>query len=135
MDKNTVLFRIYKEENDSEWKEYIFNINEKIIDIKKRILRESFNNEYNQLEMVNITDRVYKDYGKLFFDIGLLPSSIHNYKLAEFTNEGRVFSFLTKGVNEVIKKEDIKKEVKLVKKDNNKKLFDDQFPPLPSKKK
>ena len=148
MNKNTVTFKIYiKNENNEniENKEYIFNLNECIIDIKKKILKDTFNNIFNHLDMVNITERVYKDYGKLFFDKGLLPSTINNYKLSEFTNEGRVFSFLVIGLN-IEKKEEIKiknnnfnvkkyiKEDKNIIKNNEFKLFDNDFPPLECKK-
>lgn len=143
--ENTVIFKIYilNENNESiEDKEYIFNLNEKIIDIKNKILKDTFKNKYNNLEMTNITEKVYKDYGKLFFEKGLLPSTINNYKLSEFTNENRVFSFLVKGVNIQIEK-NIKKESdfikKIIKEDRKKSndfmIYDDDFPPLPSTKK
>jgi hypothetical protein len=143
--ENTVIFKIYilNENNEStEDREYIFKLTDRIIDIKNKILKDSFKNEYNNLEMTNITEKVYKDYGKLFFDKGLLPSTINNYKLLEFTNEGRTFSFVVKGTNIKIEKI-IKKECdfikKIIKEDRGKSndfmIYDDDFPPLPSTKK
>jgi hypothetical protein len=145
MEKNMVTFKIYLinensekiEDNDS-----IFNINEKIIDIKNKILKSTFNNKFNSLDLENITEKVYKDYGKLFFDKGLLPSTIDNYKLSEFTTDNRIFSFIVNGKNiekakSQNKKENdnfLKKIIKDERKDkNNDKGFiyyDDEFPPL-----
>jgi len=143
--QNTVKFKTYilNDNNENiEDREYIFKLTDKIIDIKNKILKDGFNNEYNNLEMTNITEKVYKDYGKLFFDKGLLPSTINNYKLLEFTNEGRIFSFVVKGTNikieKIIKKESdfLKKIIKEDrKKSNDFMIYDDDFPPLPSTKK
>lgn len=95
---NTVNFKIFLKDNETqdlvEKELYTFNLNEKIIDIKNKILKETFNNEFNYIDFENITERVYKDYGKLFFDKGLLPVTIDNYKLSEFTNENRTFLFI-----------------------------------------
>jgi len=102
MEKNTVTFKIYlinENGKTSENKDYIFNINEKIIDIKNKILKDTFNNKFNSLDLENITEKVYKDYGKLFFDKGLIPSTIDNYKLSEFTIDNRIFSFIVNGKN------------------------------------
>ena len=104
MDKNNVLFKIYNinnktnNENNNKTKillkDYNFDLKIKIIDIKNIILKELFNNEYNSLDLENINDRVYKDFGKLFFDKGLLPITIDNYKLGDFTNGDRIFEFI-----------------------------------------
>jgi len=145
MEKNMVTFKIYLINENSEKIEdndYIFNINEKIIDIKNKILKSTFNNKFNSLDLENITEKVYKDYGKLFFDKGLLPSTIDNYKLSEFTTDNRIFSFIVNGKNiekakSQNKKENdnfLKKIIKDERKDkNNDKGFiyyDDEFPPL-----
>jgi hypothetical protein len=154
MDKNTVIINTYiiGENNENiKDKEYIFKLSDKIIDVKNKILKDTFKNNYNQLNMVNITEKIYKDYGKLFFDKGLLPSTINNYKLSEFTNEGRTFSFIVIGLtvekdpNIVLStclntntKKDTKKSGDFLKKiiKNNRKnndefvLYDDEFPPL-----
>ena len=68
MNKN-VTIKTYIINNNNEQiedNEYIFNLNDKIIDIKNRILKDSFNNKFNTLDMENITEKVYKDFGKLF---------------------------------------------------------------------
>jgi hypothetical protein len=144
MNKN-VTIKTYIINNNNEQiedNEYIFNLNDKIIDIKNKILNNTFKNKYNHLEIINITEKVYKDYGKLFFDKGLLPSSIDNYTLSQFTNEDRIFSFLIKGKNveKIIHKHNdkdsfIKKIIKEDRKNSEFKLYDDDFPPLPSIKK
>ena len=144
MSKNVIIKTYIVNDNNEqvEDKEYIFNLNEIIIDIKNKILKDTFKNKYNNLEITNITEKVYKDYGKLFFDKGLLPSTINNYKLSEFTNEDRVFSFLVKGTNIQLEKSTkkdsdfIKKMIKEDRRKNNEfMIYDDDFPPLPSTKK
>jgi hypothetical protein len=143
--ENSVKFNIYVHEGEciNKNREYFFDLNEKIIDIKNKILKETFNDKFNHLDMENITDKIYKDYGKLFFDKGLIPSTIDNYKLSQFTNANRDFSFIVIGSNikkdvEVKKKKEdnslLKRIIMEDRKKNNKNnefiMFDDDFPPL-----
>lgn len=69
------------------------DLNVKIIDFKNQLLSKYFP-ENNYLEINNITERVYKDYGMLFFDKGILPETNDNYLLSKFTIPNRTFSFL-----------------------------------------
>ena len=142
---NTIIFKIYKINENKETiydKDYSFNVDERLADIKKRILKESFNDEFNKLDLENISDRIYKDFGKLSFEKGLLPCTIDNYKLIQFTNENRTFSFIAKPSNVDIKV-DVNKKInvqsgflkKIVKsgiKKNNENMFsyNEDFPPL-----
>ena len=145
MNNDNVIFKIYihnKDGEKTENKEYIFNLNEKIIDIKNKILKELFENKFNTLDMENITEKVYKDFGKLFFDKGILPITIDKYKLSDFTIGNRIFSFLVIPKNVEIKatikynddkdlgflKKMIKEDMK--KTSNNKFVYDIDFPPL-----
>ena len=96
MNKNMITIKIFSKENDNqlrELNEYSFNLSNKIIDVKTHILKDLYGNKYNNLDFENITERVYKDFGKLFFEKGLLPNTIDNYKLEQFTSENRTFSF------------------------------------------
>jgi len=104
----SVIIKIFKKNETSiiEDTEYEFSLNEKIIDIKNKILKESFNESHNYLNMENITDKVFKDYGKLFFDKGPIPEIIDNYKLDQMTNGNRVFSFLCTPINKEMKKKE-----------------------------
>ena len=111
----TSTFKIYINENNNEtpifFKDYTFKLNLKIIDAKTEILNEiNKQTQYNYLNLNNITSRVYKDYGKQFFDLGLLPNTIDNYTLEQFTNTGRTFSFIATPINielkEIQKKND-----------------------------
>ena len=145
MSNDNVIFKIYIRNENNEInsdKEYIFNLNDKIIDIKNRILKESFDNKFNALDMENITEKVYKDFGKLFFDKGLLPVTVDKYKLGEFTIGNRAFSFLVIPKNVEMKaniKSNDSKELgflkKMIKEDmkksnNNQFIYDIDFPPL-----
>jgi hypothetical protein len=115
---NSIVLKIFKDKSNlDDFRVYICSMTEKIIDIKNKILKDIFNSngiirsfdkfsgsasdqallcpaEYNYLDFENISEKVYKDYGKLFFDKGLLPRTIDNYSLQDFTVEGRDFSFL-----------------------------------------
>jgi hypothetical protein len=71
-------------------------LNIKMLDLKNILLQKYFP-ENNYLEINNITDRVYKDYGLLFFDKGKLPDTNDNYFLSKFTIPDRTFSFLING--------------------------------------
>jgi len=141
MDSETVIFKIFiKNENEEliEDKEYIFNINDKIIDVKNTIVKEKYGDKYNYINLTNITERVYKDYGKLFFEKGLLSSNFDNYKLSQFTNSNRTFSFYIEPLHIEMKKEIINNNSNnnSIKNDsikNNKNDFFinmDDFPPL-----
>jgi hypothetical protein len=149
MDKNNnITFKIYNINNENNknnkikilLKEYNFDLKVKIIDIKNIILKELFNNEYNSLDFENINERVYKDFGKLFFDKGLLPSTIDNYKLGDFTNGDRIFEFIAYPKNiDVIKKNIVKEDCnsgvlkKIIMEERGTKefvIYDDEFPPL-----
>lgn len=129
-----VIFKIYI--NNEIEKEYLFDISNKIIDIRNKILGDIFNNSHNYLEMENITEKIYKDYGKLFFDIGKLPRSIDNYILSQFTNDNRTFSFRVTPINLNIMKPKkdgsfLKKIIKENKEKNGEFIFDDDdFPSL-----
>jgi hypothetical protein len=148
----SATFKIYVNENNNEtpifFKDYIFNLNIKIIDTKTEILNELNNHKeskYNYLNLDNITFRVYKDYGKQFFDLGLLPNTIDNYKLEQFTDSGRTFSFIAIPANIEIKqfqkkndsnnsflKNMIKESREKEKINNNNEFtfYEDEFPPL-----
>jgi hypothetical protein len=74
-------------------KKYELNKNDKIIDLKNKILNDLFQNQYTNIDLYNVNERVYKDFGKLFFDKGLLPSTINKYPIESFTSENRTFIF------------------------------------------
>ena len=144
MNKNMITIKIFSKENDNqlcELNEYSFNLSNKIIDVKTHILKDLYENKYNSLDFENITERVYKDFGKLFFEKGLLPNTIDNYKLEQFTSENRTFSFLALPSNIEIKKNKVKDHndgnflKKIIKEERAKNstefiLYDDDFPPL-----
>ena len=114
------------------------DLNVKIIDLKKNLLNKYFP-ENNHLTLTNITDRVYKDYGLLFFNLGTLPITNDNYYLNKFTIPDRTFSFLMEGTNIEIKENNHLPKIlnfnKYKEKDlNNQKqefvLDNNDFPPL-----
>jgi hypothetical protein len=91
MEKSFVTWNIFFEKKLA--KTYIVSLDEKIIDIKKRIAKDFFDNEYDSVFLENKTKRIYKDFGKLFFDKGMMPETNNNFCLREFTIENRVIDF------------------------------------------
>jgi hypothetical protein len=100
----SVQFEIYKVENgevdEYSFNEFSFDLNMRIIDIRDEIMWKMYDslserNEQDEyyLEMINVTSRLYKDFGKLFFNFGIQPKTIDNYPLSKMTNEGRTFIF------------------------------------------
>lgn len=78
--------------------ELSISLDKSIYDLKNEIIKLMNWNEYNDVEINNISERVYKDYGLLFFDKGFIPQNIDNLKLNRFTIQNRCFSFLIKGI-------------------------------------
>lgn len=116
------------------------DLNIKMIDFKNQLLTKYFP-ENNYLEINNITERIYKDYGMLFFDKGILPDTNDNYMLNKFTIGNRTFSFLING--KTIEKKSNDKNIKKTPFTNFNKykpknpdepepfiLKDEDFPPL-----
>jgi len=78
-------------------KEITISLESTINELKNEILNTLKWNEFNDVEINNITERVYKDYGMMFFDKGFMQKNIDNFKLNKFTIENRSFSFLVNG--------------------------------------
>ena len=97
----SITTKIYIKKNNEECLVETFeqDLNVKITDFKNQLLKKYFP-ENNYLQLTNINERVYKDYGLLFFELGLLPSTNDNYLLNKFTTPNRTFSFLIQGINE-----------------------------------
>ena len=79
-------------------KEITISLENTINELKNEILNTLNWNEFNDVEINNITERIYKDYGMMFFDKGFLQKNIDNFKLNKFTIKNRTFSFLVYGV-------------------------------------
>ena len=118
---NSVEFKIYKKENETNTylKTYVFELNKKIIDVKNTILNDFFKGQYNYIELTNITERVYKDYGLLFFDKGLIPPINDNYTLEKFTIPNRTFNFVAETMNKEINNNTNNNKQKLTNDTNN----------------
>ena len=102
-----IYLNLYINENSENiFKEKIeINIKDKICELREKILNKYFdNNIYNYVNLTNITSRVYKDYGMLFFDKGLLPDIVNNYTIDKFTTEDRTFDFLIEPCKKIINK-------------------------------
>jgi hypothetical protein len=100
----SIYIEVYKKENDekdlSTYTTFTFSLDMRVIDMRDEIMWKMYDSckerkEHDEyyLEIENITDRLYKDFGKLFFDFGLLAKTIDNYPLSKMTSDGRVFQF------------------------------------------
>jgi len=118
---SSVEFKIYKKENETNTylKTYVFELNKKIIDIKNTIVHDFFKGQYNYIELTNITERVFKDYGLLFFDKGLISSLNDNYTLEKFTIPNRTFSFVVEAMNKELSSNSNKRKLTIDTDNNN----------------
>jgi len=143
LNKNNVIFKIYTlgpNKDNIFYKDYTLTLDLRISEIKKQIANDISNGENEYVHLENITERIYKDFGKLFFEKGQLPITLDNYKLEQFTNGNRTYSFIaTIGVlpKSIIKKPNIESSTlkKLIHEERKKKtdefvLYTDEFPPL-----
>ncbi len=99
-----VHFETYEREKDgmgfdpSTQEKFHFDVDTLIIDIRDEIMWKIYRDEKEHdqyyLEIENITERLYKDFGKLFFNKGLLPKTIDNFPLSKFVAEERTYQFL-----------------------------------------
>lgn len=96
-------FIVYEKGNEidkREFEEFEFPFEMRVYDIRSEIMWRLFvgdrqiQNEKYYLEMVNITPKIYKDFGKQFFDMGHLPKSIDNAPLSKFSSFERTFEFI-----------------------------------------
>jgi hypothetical protein len=144
---NAVLFKIYKlnlKQEQEFFKDYHLTLDLNIGNIKEKIAIDLSDGKNNYVNLENITERIYKDFGKLFFERGVIPGTVDNYKLEQFTNEGRTFSFIAElskapqkqiiknknhSQNSTIKKL-IQEDRKLKDQDSGFVFYDDDFPPL-----
>ena len=141
MTENSVLFKIYKLNNKKEnefFKDYYFTLDTNIGSIKEKIAIELSNGNNNYVNLENITERIYKDFGKLFFERGIIPTTFDNYELNKFTNSDKEFSFIaelsnikpkTTITNNTIKKL-IEEDRKLKNEESGFVFYEDEFPKL-----
>ena len=142
-DNKNVVFKIFtlnKNKEQEFYKDYTLTLDLRISEIKNNIANDISNGENEYVHLENITERIYKDFGKLFFEKGQLPITLDNYKLEQFTNGNRTFSFIaTIGVlpKTIIKKANIENSTlkKLIQEERKNKtdefvLYTDEFPPL-----
>lgn len=97
LSENNVLFKIYRlnsKQKQEFFKDYYFTLDLNISDIKEKIALDLSDEKNNYVTLENITERIYKDFGKLFFESGVIPATLDNYRLDQFTNGGRTFSFI-----------------------------------------
>lgn len=150
-DKETVIFKIHLKNNNINnnifFKEYKYFLKSKIIELKNLIFQDLLKenkidiNKFNFIDIENITEKIYKNYGKLYFDKGILPITYDNYKISEFTNKDIIFDFVVipiniKKNNDPIKTSGILKKIINEENNNNEFIYDvDDFPTLGSSKK
>ena len=111
---NFVTFDIYKLENNQKvfLKKYNYSLDKTILELKNEIIKDFYQNQFNYINFMNITEKVYKDYGLLFFDKGLISAINDNYPLNKFSIPNRVFSFLIEPIQLETKKRELNNENK-----------------------
>lgn len=99
---NCINFNLYVKENNKNIlkKNLELNLEFTIDEIRNKILKELFDEKsYNSVILNNITERIYKDYGLLFFDKGILLNTFDHFKLEKFSIPDRTFDFLVEPCN------------------------------------
>jgi hypothetical protein len=100
-----VSFEVYLKENGEiqhhSLERMSFDISMRVIDMRDEIMWKMYNSteeraEHDQyyLEIENISPNLVKEFGKLFFNKGLLPKTLDNYPLTRITNNGAKFIFV-----------------------------------------
>lgn len=87
-----------EKKDPSTIEKFHFDVETLIIDVRDemmwKIYRDEKHHDEYYLEIENITSKLYKDFGKLFFNSGLLPKTIDNFPLSKFVAEERTYEFL-----------------------------------------
>lgn len=108
-----VLFEVYVLKNGEILPETMerlsYDLSMRMIDVRDEIMWKIYNstderNEQDEyyLQIENRSPNLVKEFGKLFFNKGLLPHTIDNYPLSRITSAGNMFIF---GVYRVKKSE------------------------------
>jgi len=102
----SIQIQVYVNDNDNDNAvlSIPIQITSTIHSFKQEILEKVFDKSHNDLEITNITEKIYKDYGLLFFDKGPLPKIIDHYTFDKFTKSDRQFSFRVHPIHTQIKK-------------------------------
>lgn len=99
-----VSFEVYlKEKNEIQhhtMERMSFDLSMRVIDMRDEMMWKMYNSteeraEHDQyyLEIENISPNLVKEFGKLFFNKGLLPKTLDNYPLTRITSGGTHFIF------------------------------------------
>ena len=78
---------------DEVEKSYVFDISDKIIDMKNRVLKENPKDGFNYIDLEYVSPNINKNYGKLYFDRGNVLRTMDEYRLASFTDGGNTYHF------------------------------------------
>jgi len=74
-------------------RDFIFTLNTTFLEVRKKIAQDIYGIENGYVELYNQSPRIYKDYGKFFFDNGVIPYTFDYYPLSDITIGGRTFIF------------------------------------------
>lgn len=92
MSNTIVVYYENKLDNDLS-KVYTFPLNTKIIEIKSNILADFPKDGYNYIDLDYVSERIYKEMGKYFFAKGVVPRTMDNVELEQFSNGGKTYHF------------------------------------------
>lgn len=98
----------------------------------KEIIQKDFDIQYT-FDMLNVSERIYRNFGKMFLGKGLIQPSYYGRNLTNFFNEGQKLKITIQESKEtVVVEENLSKLDKLIGKiDKNEFILNlDDFPPL-----
>jgi hypothetical protein len=88
----------------------VFNINENkvilnidlkktLLQLKKFIIVKYLNNDCEYIDIININNKVIKNFGKMYLELGVVPRIFDNYELERFFNDNEEFNIKYKIVD------------------------------------
>jgi hypothetical protein len=89
----TIIIYYNNIKDESQSKSYIYDINTKIIDIKKQVFEDYPKDGYNYIDINYVSERIYKEIGKYSFNHGIFPRTMDNTKLSNYTNGNKTYHF------------------------------------------
>ncbi len=102
----SVFFEVYKKDgkngirDEMSYKRFEFPLTMRVIDVRDEIMWKMYNGceereqqDLYYLEIENHSPKLFKEFGKLFFNFGLIPKTQDNYPLTRITSNGKSYIF------------------------------------------
>lgn len=92
---------LFKINNNNDIKEIKCNNEDKIIDLKKEIIKE-YNLNINYIDLIFELEKPIRAIGKFNLESGLMPRTFDNYKLEKWNLENKEINIVFKEINDYV---------------------------------